>query len=236
MPRLDCESLETTLASLSYAFEISDCDIHKILRGSRIEEGYGACDELFAQFTLNRSYRCFEETCFFHASRVPRNTTFDEGLVPLNEVIDRTSNFLYTLVSENISRADWEACVGDTINSGSSSLAWKLKNQKGPFGFLFKESAMSEGSFLKGPDLVFDFHKATLERFNLDLMKLYEEQTEPVVVKFFCPAEKGSHYLKCALFNTFIKIKRLDWSISHCAIDRKGVAIAFDSILGIHKC
>jgi len=233
MTRLDCENLDSTIASLSYAFEISESDIRNILLELEVDEGYGACEDLFQQFTTDRCYRSFEDICFFHATRVSKGTRFDEGVLPLKEIIEKFSNFLYCLVSDSISRTEWDACVCDTVNSNSSNLSWKINNQNGPFGFLFRESALNEGSYLKGPDLVFDLSRFTKDRFNLDLMKLYGEQTEPVIVKFSCPVHNDRRYLECALFNTFIKINELDCPIQHCAIDCGGVAVPRNSILEI---
>lgn len=90
--RLDCESLEATLATLCTAFGGTEKDLEAFLRDLTHAETFEANWENLPGFSEFLYYQAWDtlgkpelrdSICWFHGSRVAPGTTFEEGIQPL---------------------------------------------------------------------------------------------------------------------------------------------------------
>lgn len=233
MSRLDCENLETTLESLSLAFEMPVDEIETRLIGLDIlHEENEAYKCLFREFCVDRPLKSFDEVCYFHASRVRDETCFQSGLLPLRQTLDGILEFLYELGSNAVNRNEWE----EFLKGALEDLRWKRKNHDGPFGFFFRDlidSPEDNVHYLDAPEIVFNIGRRAQDRFGFDFLKNYSDRTKPVVVKFFS-GQKYDHILTAkALFYALIKLRGFDVRLYDHSFNGKGNAVPKASIIAI---
>jgi hypothetical protein len=87
---------------------------------------------------------------WFHATRIPRDVTYQEGLLPTPEMAPRLLRLLHELAIGNgmCSEAEWQAAVRALASSTSRELSWKRSLgsfDDGPHGFLVREAIIDPG-------------------------------------------------------------------------------------------
>ena len=203
MSTLDCENLDTLCKSLEKITGINRVEYDSFLSSFDIYDFYdnnprfSYPEDVFV-FLLKNEFRVeinHLTTCWFHITRAKRNHNYAKGIFPLNTIIDNIWEELFCLVNDKIQKDDWISfrhCVQTDFRHHNADLYRdKIDNSVhwGPYGFLAKDLDCFDEEFLSwhyfdGPEIVGDICKCVTESFNIDLLKLYKENTLACVVKF----------------------------------------------------
>ena len=178
MKELDCESIESTYKSLEAILGIKKSDLCQLFDSVEVygktRERY--CESLFTY--IQRKTDCqahFDKTCWFHATRTWPDNTYEDGLLPTKQALNKISDFCSELVKR-------QTTIPERIkssNPGGDACLHELKCcNGGPFGFLIREFAFVPDSmyvnYFDSPEIVED----------IGLKELYHTKTVPCIVKF----------------------------------------------------
>ncbi len=161
----------------------------------------------------------------FHATRTVQTNRFENGILPLKLIIENIWSFLFSLVKSEISRIEWDAFKA---KMGSSHSAWlygfKLNNADldgGPFAFLirdviFQSDELGHHNYFRTPEIVEDICNCFEERFEIDLLKIFQSKTRPCIVKFvdYNPDSNLIHYVLYYLYCKYHSLS-LDGANTH---------------------
>lgn len=192
---LDCESIESTYKSLEDILGVKEFDLCQLFDSIAIYEQMheSTCNFLFSY--IRDKTHCkphFDKACWFHATRTWPENTYDDGLLPLNQAIDKIWDFLFELAKEQITAQEWRD-FRNFMDSGSGNnyaylYRMKLNNAKihgGPVAFLVKQIAFVRNSsyvnYFDCPEIVEDICNNCSKT---NLMKLYQSNTVRCIVKF----------------------------------------------------
>jgi len=199
MKVLDCESIELTYQSLEDILGINKSRLNILFDSIDIYDG--SCSGIepikrLYSYVLNE-IQCqadFDATYFFHCTRTKRGNEFEEGLLPLNEVIDKMWDFLFDLTEGQVTPQQW-ADFRHSIESSNSHWAnlytMKLANAKlhgGPHASLIKETTIKETNssklwnYFEIPEIIDDICKCC--PFKINLRHKFTTNTAPYIVKF----------------------------------------------------
>jgi hypothetical protein len=170
--RLDCESIESTYASLETILGVKENALRLLFDSIKVY-GEKDCRPSYSDFLLSFIQEkkgcntCFEQTCWFHATRTWPDNNYDEGILPTKDAIPKILKWLNRDTSQSIRQC----------NLTDDMVVNKCHNG-GPYGFLIKDFAWVENDtyvqYFKCPEIVKD----------LGLEKIYTEKTVPRIVKF----------------------------------------------------
>jgi hypothetical protein len=126
---------------------------------------------------------------WFHATRVPPDTTFQDGILPLLMVRERIWTFLGWLASEWVTAADWARFRNNMGGSGAWAYQLKTNRMDGPCGFLcrdaiFKPKEFSQRDYLNIPEIIEHICSSFEEMFRHSLRHRFVAATKPCIVKF----------------------------------------------------
>ena len=150
MITLDCETFDSALTSVSESFSVSADEMRDRLEGIKIDEGYEVRTDLLRK--LNAEPIAPATVHWFHATRIPNNTPFEDGILPLVDSLPRILSTLQNISKNYVSDKEWEefteflrscgSSTGNNMESNALSL-FRMKSSKsplgGPFGFLIRE-------------------------------------------------------------------------------------------------
>lgn len=208
--RLDCESHQSAEASVLQAFGCTRSALQAFLEDPSHSEYFEANWQTipvdFDRFLMQRAIATLgvptlpTEFCWFHGTRVPAGTTFEEGILPLGQVVP---SLLARLVAELSDPAAQEAVRRAFANKGGSSFHFgeKLSHEVhgGPYAILVREVAdyaneLGQHDYLRMPEIVEDLCDEVQAECGLDLLPVYEERWRPAMVKFVAPAGRSGEY------------------------------------------
>ena len=243
MKTLDCESLSSTYKSLEFILGLTKHELQQIFDSTdipgRVSDSADPAKELFSY--IERQTHCqaeFDATCWFHCTRTWPSNTFDIGLLPLDQVIDKIWNFLFDLTKGQITSQQW-ADFKHSIESSNSHWAdlyrMKLANAKlhgGPHALLIREAAIEAAkssmywNYFEIPEIVYDISECC--PYRIDLKHEFVTKTAPCIVKFRDDrAEIGP--LRGALIYVYHKHRNLDLlPASNCCFPGEGIRIPND--------
>jgi hypothetical protein len=149
---LDCASYQTALVSLSRVFGVSDLVDHIRRFSAQTPDdtdlvGRTRGEALFAFLSdLHGAPAMPGRTRWFHATRVPRDTDFSDGLLPRSLALPRVWRCLGTLAREWISSDEWQKFEKDyprRAPTASASHMWLGASADGPYAFLVRHHALN---------------------------------------------------------------------------------------------
>jgi hypothetical protein len=121
---------------------------------------------------------------WFHNTRVPENTNFSEGILPLMEAIPKVEKFIDDIVI----RLGFELNKNCAINDWDIQFKINTKTDSGPWGFLIKDFAFEIHSdnhdYLKLPEIVNHIINFKYKPYYNTILKEYWSTTTPCIVKF----------------------------------------------------
>ena len=218
MKILDCETLDSTYESLEAILGLERREIITVLASIEPDTLSAACPEGYpAQWDYlsslvqktTRRRAAFDATCWFHCTRTWQHA-FEEGLLPHSQVQDKVWEFLYGLVKDRVTLADWNQRQKEVRSCGLYHLRLKSgRCDDGPWGCLIRESAIEvcrSGMFVNYfdlPELVDNILRGVTLK-GIDLEKEYKAQTQPTIVKFRTDCHQ-SQLLGTALFYAYSK-------------------------------
>jgi hypothetical protein len=214
--RLDCETRQSAEASVLAAFGCTQSALRAFLGDpshlAHYEANWQTIPVDFDRFLYQRACETLgsptlpTEFCWFHGTRVPLGTTFEEGILPLGLVVPSLQARLVAELEDPAARAAVERAFA-TKGGNSFHFGEKLSHEvhSGPYAILVREVAdyaneLSQHDYLRMPEIIEDLCDEVRAECGLDLLPVYEERWQPVLVKFVAPAgDSGDYALGVAL-------------------------------------
>ncbi len=214
--RLDCETRQCAEVSVLAAFGCTQEELQAFLADpahlAYFEANWKTIPVDFDRFLFRRACETLGaptlpmEFCWFHGTRVPAGTTFEEGILPLGAVVPKLQE---RLIAELDDPAAKEAVRRAFVNKGGNSFHFgnKLSHavHGGPYAILVREvadhaNALGQHDYLRMPEIIEDLCEEVRADCGLDLLPTFEERWRPAVVKFVAPAgDSGEFALAVAL-------------------------------------
>lgn len=232
MKILDCESVDSTYASLEEITEINHKEIKKYLANFDMNKyceshpwEYG--DKILLNL-FKKKYNCgckFDYTCWFHLTRTFKDNKFERGILPLGEIINEIWDLLFELLPKEFSKIEWikfrenlERCMDD---DSAESYRLKINDQIhwGPFamlvrGIAFKAPDVGNHDYLAVPEIIEDICECFKNFHEYDLLGKYKSETRPCIIKFKT-ADSLPDYLGSALYYLYCIAHNVAFSL-HC--------------------
>src|SRR5436305_2955752 len=101
MITLDCESFDSTLSSVGKIYGANTPDVRRFLSSTRLTD-YSELKSIFeSQFGPPKT---LDAVCWFHLTRVPAETQFSEGILPLHDALETIWSTLVSTLSNEEQR------------------------------------------------------------------------------------------------------------------------------------
>jgi hypothetical protein len=201
---LDCQDVGTALASLAAVLAVDIDDLRTSLLAydeSRFvnssEDPYVRLPrELLEGLGADAETVGFDSAFYFHGTRATDPEAFyRDGILPLDEVIERLWAELFELVRDERSAEEWEAFRRDVERDagGHDGFLYRLKTGDrlhfGPYGVLVRDilldpSATNSHDYLACPEIVQDIARCYQSAHKVDLEARFCAASHPVIVKF----------------------------------------------------
>lgn len=202
--RLDCETRESTIASLCQAFQCSEESFLPFVQdpehGRYYDEHWRDLPE-FRKYLFDRAASYFgnpllpSEICWFHGTRVPSGTKFQDGIVPLGQRLDSLEEAIRATLDndqhqEQVRKAFARkgGCAYHFREKITNAMHW------GPYAILIRELAFhaescSQHDYLGMPEIIDDLCEEIRNACQLDLLPIFKERWQPALVKFVAAAD-----------------------------------------------
>jgi hypothetical protein len=203
MKVLDCESFDTTLISLEKITSIERGSIFEFLYDFDLEDFYrrNPLYETGDKILLSKFRKCFDpglaydQSNWFHLTRIYETEDFDNGILPLFDVVENKWDKLYNLVSELIPENEW---IKFRINMekgliGPHSSLYKFRTSnnmfEGPYAISIRDTAFKcdeirHHNYLNVPEIIKDICYCFELNYDYDLLDIYTQKSSPCIVKF----------------------------------------------------
>ncbi len=195
---LDCEYYSSSITCLADAYAANISDVEAFLSALDIEEEYRTRDvsvlgdsylvERF-QSQFGKPVQVWSSICWFHLTRVPANSDFAEGILPLGLALEKIWK---TLISEQIDVCK-RGILGKLQKTGVPDRQYNLKAgvalHDGPYAMLVKESAfhpavMGNHDYLLMPEIIEDICNGYKQCTGESIFDEVANSLKPCIVKF----------------------------------------------------
>lgn len=249
---LDCETLETAVASVEEICGIPESTIRSVLGELDVETfltehpHYPKMpDEIVHAALIPHQTRIptVDRCYWFHLSRVLDPQQFAAGIFPLGDRLDTLWTELGGLAANLVLQAEWESFrSGSNRNRGHSDFLFGLKTRNsehwGPFAILVRNAAfrsreIGNHDYLDVPEIVEDICSSFAATFGSDLLSEFKSRAHPCIVKFWDgPPHDGA--LKAAInyIHTELRGEKMSISTNTC-LDCRGTPIGPERIARI---
>lgn len=188
---LDCESLESTRASVSGIIGVSFDEIKKFMMGFDLEKSlkisnllpdYQGHILLKKILELFNSHWGYSHTSWFHYTRSQNLDDYSHGLLSLNDRLEKIWDFLFKISSK--SKSEWDVCRKRVENGNETyRIRTSIDSQLGPDGLLIGDERfnrkLGQDHFFQCPEIV----RLICRECGCSLEE-YSAITTPCVVKF----------------------------------------------------
>lgn len=248
---LDCTTGEKALFSLSEGF---DCTISK-LKNTLLSLDL---DTLYAQGGSNitvppetylyqyavaklGTHVPLAKTVWLHCTRTHSDEQFSDGILPLNQAVDRVWQMVLSLAPDSKVRDRLIAWGSHSVPDRLYQLRTKNSEHWGPYGFLVKEVALhaedlGQHDYLKMPELIEDICNAYQKEFGESIFRHYFTILTPKMVAFISDKGCSDNSIKAALGYAYTTVRGLppDWLAVTC-IDCRGIVISPSQIIHVES-
>lgn len=246
---LDCETQETTLASICRAYRCEAKAIISTLKQIDLEAIYGITpwptvppDEFLFDFVADKlaEPELPHEICWFHFTRTTSGCSFAEGVLPLDAVLPKVWETLIEIAPSASARDNLRNLREDGVPDFQYGLKTSNRLHWGPYGYLVREVAdhaydLSQHDYLAMPEIVEDICNGYKKRFGASLIEHFRRELKPCAVKFVMPAgSRGFDTLRVALSYLYSSVKQEE--LGHSCItcfDGEGIAVPVERILSV---
>jgi hypothetical protein len=251
---LDCESLDSTIASLANLCGMSDAMIRSVLTDFDLERfltdhpHHPAPPSKIVMDALARSMTqppTIDRAYWFHLSRVTNPKCFEAGIFPLDAQLIRIWEDLERLAVNLVSIEDWHAFRSGAKRTHSHHgglYGMKVRDRMhwGPFAILVREAAfrsreIGNHDYLATPEIVEDICMSFKATFGIDLLTIFEAHSRPCIVKFWedCPHEG---VVSAAINYAYAVLHGNELSIdTNTCFDGRAIPITPARIIGINE-
>lgn len=213
MKILDCETLESTYSSIENISGVNEQQLKSIFDETNfddLEDFYYFDKHLFSKVKKSSTSIDFDGVCWFHLTRVGKNTNFSDGILPLQLSVEKVWNFLYSLIKNDFSENEWkkfkDLLDGGKVSRENNSFThaqrlFQMKTKKqylgGPYAMLVREIAFNSKQvgnhdYLNMPEIVDDICTCFECVYDIDLTNRYLALTQSCIVKFLCKNSRQS--------------------------------------------
>ncbi|PKP20471.1 MAG: hypothetical protein CVU05_09010 [Bacteroidetes bacterium HGW-Bacteroidetes-21] len=192
---LDCENIDTCIASLSEILVIHSHTIIKTLIEIDLEEICSKRDNNDTPdvFLLNyfrethNAATAFTSSFWFHNTRVKKGADFKEGILPLNLMEIEITKFIDSL-AKSIKPKKNKSLKNNSNSCYHFFTKINDKTHWGPYAYLVRQTAINSPSishdYLKIPEIVEDYIGCKYQNIREQLEEIYFEETISCIVKF----------------------------------------------------
>jgi len=223
---LDCESRDSTLASIAAIYGLPPTIIDEFLRGFdidkhlRIDSLCRPSKELLRLF--ERSLKCqatsLNEVYWFHLTRASSNANFmKNGIQPLSQSLDFVWEAIFNVFRNTSHEAPLRALRQRKTSDDTYDQKLSHPMQGGPFAMLVRESAfraeeMKNHDYLYLPEIMEDicnkYHKVSGESI-YDVLSI---NLRPYIIKFSSRQQIGKHCIESAIYYLYCETHNRDLS------------------------
>lgn len=246
---LDCENIDTALDSLGGIFNCSSASMRALLSEKKIGEFYEVNWRDLPEFgeyllaTVEKQFgypRVLDAIRWFHATRVLPDTTFAEGILPLNVALPRIKAMLVDAVEDSDVKQQLEAILAaDRVKDRLYSMKTSDSLHWGPYAMLIRDVVfypddVGQHDYLGMPEIIEDICNGFEKSARISLLKTFEHALLPAIVKFTSePIHEESCIAAaiCYVFSTLDK-GRPTSSCLWC-FDGEGVQVPPENIISV---
>lgn len=196
---LDCENIDAALESLGCIFNCSSTRMRELLSAKEIGEFYEVnwrdlpefSEYLRAIVERNFGYpQVLDAICWFHATRVLPEATFEEGIFPLNAALPRIKAMLVDAVQDSVVRRQLEEVLAvDSVEDHLYSMKTDDSLHWGPYAMLIRDvvfypDSVGQHDYLGMPEIIEDICNGFEKSAGINLVETFEGALRPAIVKF----------------------------------------------------
>lgn len=196
---LDCSSRETALDSVAAVLSLGQSQLMSVISTIDLDV---ECDKPDYLGDPNRTLwdavllaaglptpRPVDEVRWFHLTRVPMGTAFDEGILPLSGSLDRIWAMLLSVFAGTHHHKQLEVLRAKGVYNFQYQLKVGVDLHAGPYAMLVRESAfrwkeMGAHDYLGMPEIAQDICGGYLEAFHEDIEPDLRAALTPCIVSF----------------------------------------------------
>ena len=247
--QLDCSTADSTLESLAIILHLDRNVIQRRIRAFDVKTflqqnphyQIEPRDVVFEKIAgQNASPDPPQTISWFHATRVPPETTFEDGLQPLNLNLDRIWRFIHNLSVSSITQEKWFDFQSLTDDIGNPQYAMKTSDPMhwGPFAFLVRDVPLhaAEGNnhdYFDVPEIVEDICLSHPAPFGNELLDAFRSATCPCLVQFVSNIDR-SDAIPAALFYLYCRSWDLGFpTAANTCFDAAGKTIPKSDIVNV---
>lgn len=249
---IDCESVTTTYYSIGHIFGTSRQLIDNVFENLGPDICDGGSSDVYTRpdcLVLSELERRagelppFDGAFWFHITRTHTTNTFQEGIQPLAHYINSIWGFLFSLVENKVSYAEWKdfRTRVETDHPSHHAGLYRLKtgNRRcwGPCAMLirelsFKPQEVRNHDYLASPEIVEDICVCFQDTFKVNLQRLFQQATKPCIVKFI-HYDSSREYLQAALFYLYRAYYEIGLPSRTPCFDGRGKVVPRENIVKV---
>jgi hypothetical protein len=228
---LDCESVETAVDSLAGILKMEPEELIQKLRGFEFDRLPEKARHrapfqdllLFYALSVRRGdLRPPSSVCWFHGTRVKRDTTFGQGILPLSESVEHIWEWLGGIARQWSPPGEWAAFRAEMPGQGGAQYHRRLDCglADGPYAVLVREvllrpSEAGSHDFLGVPEIIEDICMSYKDGFGHNLHDEFVAATRPCIVKFVSREVRGDA-VAAALTYVHRRLRNEDLFLPEC--------------------
>jgi hypothetical protein len=246
---LDCESYRSSIKCLADAYAANISDVESFLSALDIEEEYRTRDVSVLgdaylvdrfQSQFGKPVHAWSSVCWFHLTRVPANSDFAEGILPLRMALEK----IWTTVISVLDDARKKAVLERLRKTGVPDFQYNLKAgvalHDGPYAMLVRESAfhaasMSNHDYLRLPEIIEDICNGYKQYTGESIVDEVANSLKPCIVKFVdYDAANNGDLMRTVLYYCWSKCRNEELCyLANTCFDAKGKTIPRSAVLKV---
>jgi hypothetical protein len=254
VPWLDCDDLDSTVASLANVIGVTSAELELALEEHepRFEEAAEDPWQLMPCEVLERFgadvetvARRFDGAYYFHGTRAVDPEAFRRrGILPLDQMLEELWATLRELAADGISDEDWAVFRHDVETGIGGHDGWLYRHKVGagidlgPFGLLVRDiflEPQSTGShaYLGCPEIVQDISRCFSSVHGVNLEPRFCDAAKPCIVKFRSTQLRPGA-INAALWCAYTKLRDGEiTSSSNYSFDGNGEAVRAEDVMAV---
>lgn len=215
---LDCESFDSTVASIASLYGITAENVVATLRGIKPPEEFHDWQkwprEVCATFEkeVRSQPQAPTKVYWFHLTRTKRGRTFAEGILPLDVALDVVWDTIIEIFSASSHAENLKVLRAEGVPNFQYSLKVGRPFYGGPFAMLVREVAfrakeINNHDYLRLPEIMEDICQGYAQRFGSDIHNELSASLVPCIVKFWAAEIQNRDYLPPAIYYAYCKLR-----------------------------
>ena len=243
MARIDCETRASALYSIAYFYNADPLEINQFLIEIDIIDYDERRKRILYLFNQRFGKPIFEidEVCWFHLTRTRQESTFEAGILSLNEAIDEIWRTLLSIFKNTEHYLNLLKLKQNGVNDYLYNQKINNRLEWGPFAMLIRDIAFCSNSdeicnhdYLNLPEIIEDICNGYSNAFNVCLKNIIIESLKPCIVKFTSKKSITNDLFEAVLYYLRLTIREESLnSYANRCFNGEGLKIPFENILKI---